>query len=125
MKELAKKSILPYRKDDPPLTQGQIREYLTQLPDWGIVEREGIPRLERSFPFGDFQEALDFTNRVGEMAEEADHHPAILVSWGRAAVSWWTHVFNRLDENDFIMAARTQEMYKKLFNSEPMEGTKS
>lgn len=125
MKELAKKSILPYRKDDPPLTQGQIREYLTQLPDWGIVEREGIPRLERSFPFGDFQEALDFTNRVGEMAEEADHHPAILVSWGRAAVSWWTHVFNRLDENDFIMAARTQEMYKKLFNSESMEGTKS
>ena len=125
MKELAFKSILPYRKDGPPMAQEQINEYLSLLPAWGIVEREGIPRLERSFPFGDFQEALDFTNRVGEMAEEADHHPAILVSWGRAAVSWWTHVFNRLDENDFIMAARTQEMYKKLFNSEPMEGTKS
>jgi len=125
MKELALRSILPYRKDDPPLAQEQISEYLSLLPDWRIVEREGIPRLERSFPFGDFQEALDFTNRVGEMAEEADHHPAILVSWGRAAVSWWTHVFNRLEENDFIMAARTQELFKKEFNSGSNEGTKS
>lgn len=125
MKELAKKSILPYQKDDPPLTQEQISEYLSLLPAWGIVEREGIPRLERSFPFEDFQGALDFTNRVGEMAEEADHHPAILVSWGRAAVSWWTHVFKRLHTNDFIMAARTEELFKKEFNTGSRETTES
>lgn len=125
MKELAFKSILPYRKDGPPMAQEQISEYLSLLPAWGIVEREGIPRLERSFPFGDFQGALDFTNRVGEMAEEADHHPAILVSWGRAAVSWWTHVVNGLHENDFIMAARTEELYKKDFNSGSREMTQS
>ncbi len=125
MKELAFKSILPYRKDGPPLTQEKISEYLTLLPAWGIVEREGIPRLEKSFPFRDFQEALDFTNRVAALAEEADHHPAILISWGRAAISWWTHVVKGLHDNDFIMAARTEELYKIEFNSGSMEGTES
>ena len=112
MTNLASKPCLPCRGDEKPLFPEQIEEYLVLLPDWKIVEREGIPRLERSFPFPDFKGALNFTNQVGEMAEEVDHHPAILVSWGRAAVSWWTHVVNGLHENDFIMAARTNDLYQ-------------
>jgi 4a-hydroxytetrahydrobiopterin dehydratase len=112
MTNLASKPCLPFRGDEKPLSPEQIEEYLDQLPDWKIVEREDIPRLERSFPFPDFKGALQFTNQVGEMAEEVDHHPAILVSWGRAAVSWWTHVVNGLHENDFIMAARTNDLYQ-------------
>jgi 4a-hydroxytetrahydrobiopterin dehydratase len=112
MKELASQSILPYRKEDQPLGEDQITEYLKKLPNWGIVEREGIPRLERSFKFKDFQHALDFTNRIGALAEEEDHHPAILVSWGRAAVSWWTHFVEGLHQNDFTMAARTELIYQ-------------
>ena len=112
MTNLASKPCLPLRGDEKPLSPDQIKEYLDQLPDWKIVEREDIPRLERSFPFPDFKGALHFTNQVGEMAEEVDHHPAILVSWGRAAVSWWTHVIRGLHENDFIMAARTNDLYQ-------------
>ena len=112
--ELASMTCVPCRGGELPLTQKQIREYLGSLPEWGIVEREGIPRLERRFGFPDFKQALSFTNQVGEMAEEVDHHPAILVTWGMAAVSWWTHVINGLHDNDFIMAARSDEKYQEL-----------
>ena len=112
MTNLALKPIHTLCSDEKLLSPMKIEEYLVQLPDWKIVEREGIPRLERSFPFPDFKGALHFTNQVGEMAEEVDHHPAILVSWGRAAVSWWTHVVKGLHENDFIMAARTNDLYQ-------------
>lgn len=115
---LASKTCIPCRGDEKPLTQEQINEYLATLPDWGIVEREGIPRLERQFRFPNFQQALVFTNMVGEMSEEVDHHPAILLTWGMAAVSWWTHVIDGLHENDFIMAARADEKYQTLSEDE-------
>ena len=115
MKELANKHCQPCQEGDIPLTDQQIEEHLESLPGWKIMEREGIPRLEKSFPFKNFLEALDFTNQVGELAEEADHHPAILVSWGRSAVSWWTHAINGLHENDFILAARTELLFLEKF----------
>jgi 4a-hydroxytetrahydrobiopterin dehydratase len=115
MEELTHKNIIPARKGEPPATQKETEAYLKILPDWEIVEREGIPRLERSFEFPNFQEALDFTNLVGELAEEVDHHPAVLLTWGRAAVSWWTHVIRDLHENDFILAARTEAIYQDKF----------
>ena len=113
MNEFASRNIMPYSKTAQPLTGQQISDYLERLPGWKIVEVEGIPRLEKSFSFENFREAVVFTNRVAELAEEADHHPAILVSWGKAAVSWWTHVNKRLGENDFIMAARTEKIYRE------------
>ncbi|MCJ7717783.1 MAG: 4a-hydroxytetrahydrobiopterin dehydratase [Anaerolineales bacterium] len=112
--DLASKTCIPCRGGEQPLTQEQINKYLEILPDWEIMEREGIPRLERRFKFPDFSQALAFTNQVGDLAEEVDHHPAILVTWGMAAVSWWTHVINGLHDNDFIMAARTDEKYQQL-----------
>ncbi len=116
--DLASKTVVPSRGGEQPLTQEQINKYLLTIPEWGIVEREGIPRLERRFKFSDFKEALTFTNQVGDIAEEVDHHPAILVTWGMAAVSWWTHVINGLHENDFIMAARTDEKFQELSTNE-------
>jgi 4a-hydroxytetrahydrobiopterin dehydratase len=112
MSDLSKRKIVPVGKDSASVNDRQIPVYLEQLPGWQIVDREGIPRLEKSFSFKDFQGALDFTNQVGALAEKMDHHPAILVSWGRAAVSWWTHVIGGLHENDFSMAARTEELYR-------------
>ncbi len=67
----------------------------------------GIARLERRYAFGNFLEALDFTNRVGREAQDEDHHPALLTEWGAVTVSWWTHNIGGLHRNDFIMAART------------------
>ena len=112
MDKLAKKTCQPCRQGDQPVSQDQIALYLETLPEWGIMEREGVPRLERSYKFSDFQEALDFTNKVGEMAEQEDHHPAILLTWGRVVVSWWTHIIKDLHINDFILAARTEELYQ-------------
>ena len=75
-----------------------------------MVEREGIERLERVSPCKDFAEALSFTNRVGALAEDEGHHPAILTEWGRVTVTLWTHKIRGLHRNDFIMAAKIDPM---------------
>jgi 4a-hydroxytetrahydrobiopterin dehydratase len=91
------------------VTRQEIGQYLPQLPGWRIVDVDGIERLEKTFPFNSFAQALHFTNQVGDLAEQANHHPAILIEWGRVTVSWWTHTIAGLHVNDFIMAARTDQ----------------
>jgi len=87
-----------------------MRELGREVPEWDVVEREGIPRLERVFRFPDFRGALAFTQRVGELAESEHHHPALLTEWGRVTVTWWTHKIRGLHRNDFIMAAKTERL---------------
>ena len=98
--------------DEPRLTDEQIEELHAQVTDWKVVSREGIKRLERSFKFKNFRDALAFTNQVGELAEQEQHHPALLTEYGRVSVSWWTHAVRGLHRNDFIMAARSDELYE-------------
>ena len=98
------------RRGAPTATAEERTEYLPQIPEWRIVEREGIERLERVFAFGNFADALEFTNRVGELAEAEAHHPALLTEWGRVTVTWWTHKIRGLHRNDFVMAARTDRL---------------
>jgi 4a-hydroxytetrahydrobiopterin dehydratase len=100
----------PCRGGMPPLTDGEIDQYYRQLQSWSVVEKGGIKRLEKSFKFNDFAEALAFTNKVGEIAEKQGHHPDILTEWGRVTVSWWTHAIRGLHKNDFIMAAKTDAL---------------
>lgn len=107
MTELTRQTCEPCRAGAPPASEAEISAWRPQIPDWEIVEHEGIPRLERVFPFPDFVQALSFTNRVGALAEEQGHHPALLTEWGRVTVSWWTHKIRNLHVNDFVMAART------------------
>jgi 4a-hydroxytetrahydrobiopterin dehydratase len=76
-----------------------------------VVTRDGVRRLEREFRFRNFSAALDFTNQIGGLAEEEDHHPALLTEWGRVTAAWWTHRVGGLHRNDFIMAAKTDEIY--------------
>ncbi len=99
------------RADSPQVTDEEIRELSPQIPDWMIVEREGEKRLERVFKFPDFAQALAFTMRVGEEAEEQDHHPLLVTEWGKVTVDWWTHKIHGLHRNDFIMAAKTDQVY--------------
>jgi 4a-hydroxytetrahydrobiopterin dehydratase len=96
----------------PTLTDEEIDQFYRQLQLWSVVEKGGIKRLERSFDFQDFAEALAFTNRVGQIAEEEGHHPDILTEWGKVTVSWWTHKIGGLHKNDFIMAAKTDSLYE-------------
>lgn len=99
------------REGEPTVTAAEMDRFLTQVPGWKVVEREGIKRLERVFKFKDFVEALAFTNKVGDLAEAEGHHPAILTEWGRVTVTWWTHKIKGLHRNDFIMAAKTHDLY--------------
>ena len=111
MTDLLREKCVACRRDAPLVTDDELAALRQQVPDWRIEEQEaGIPRLVRVFRFPDFAGALAFTNRIGRIAEEADHHPAILTEWGRATVSWWTHTIKGLHRNDFIMAARTDSL---------------
>ena len=107
MTELIHRTCEACRVGAPPATEAEIAAYRPQIPEWDIVERGGIPRLERVFTFPNFVEALSFTNRVGALAEEEGHHPALLTEWGRVTVAWWTHKIRNLHVNDFVMAAKT------------------
>ena len=98
------------RKGEPTVTEAEIAELHPQVPEWRIIERDGIRHLEGTFRFEDFGQALAFTNKVGEIAEEAGHHPDLLTEWGRVTVTWWTHKIRGLHRNDFIMAAKTDRL---------------
>jgi 4a-hydroxytetrahydrobiopterin dehydratase len=111
MKSLALGHCTACRPGEPTVTAAEIAELQPQIPEWRVVEREGIQRLERVFAFKDFAQALAFTNRVSELAEAEGHHPAILTEWGRVTVAWWTHAIGGLHRNDYIMAAKTDQAY--------------
>jgi 4a-hydroxytetrahydrobiopterin dehydratase len=102
------------RRDAPTVSDAEIAELRPQIPEWELVEQEGVKRLTRVFSFDDFAQALEFTNRVGEIAEAEGHHPALLTEWGRTTVSWWTHKIKGLHRNDFIMAAKTDALYQSV-----------
>jgi 4a-hydroxytetrahydrobiopterin dehydratase len=95
----------------PQATEKEIGEFLTHLPDWKLVDNDGLKRIQRSFKFKDFAQALEFTNKVGALAEQEGHHPSILTRWGNVRVTFWTHKIGGLHRNDFIMAARTDKLY--------------
>ena len=93
------------------MDENEIQKLSSRIPEWDLIEVGKIKRLERKFKFKNFEEAMDFTNRVGELAEKEDHHPALLTEWGSVTVTWWTHSVGGLHRNDFIMAARTDDIY--------------
>jgi len=111
---LSKESCEACRADAPLVTREDMDHLLPLIPEWTVVSEEGIPRLQRTFTFPDFAGALIFTNRVGDIAEQEGHHPEILTEWGKVTVTWWTHKIRGLHRNDFIMAARTDEVYLSL-----------
>jgi len=112
MGELLQMKCTACRGDEPTLTDAEVAELLPRVPEWQVVQREGIEHLERMFRFRNFAQALAFTNRVGEQAEDEGHHPALLTEWGRVTVTWWTHKIGGLHRNDFIMAAKTDEIFE-------------
>jgi 4a-hydroxytetrahydrobiopterin dehydratase len=83
---------------------------LAQLPAWQLVRDGETDKLQRVFEFPNFVAALDFTNQVGALAEQYNHHPALLTEWGRVTVRWWTHKIGGLHRNDFVLAAKTDQL---------------
>ena len=108
MSDLADKTCVPCRGDVPPLRGKELEELESQLPDWEVVEGH---HLRREFRFRNFREALDFVNRVGELAEEQGHHPDVEFGWGRAAITIFTHKIDGLTESDFVLAAKVDRVH--------------
>lgn len=108
MSDLASKECIPCRGGIPPLAADELAELQEALGgDWQVIEGH---HLEKTFRFPDFQQALDFTNRIGGLAEEVNHHPDICLGWGRVQVTLWTHKIDGLAEADFIWAAKADRL---------------
>jgi len=108
MPSLASKTCVPCRGGVPPLHGKELESLCQQVPQWKVVKQHHITR---SFAFPDFKQALDFVNRVGAEAEAQGHHPDILLAWGKAEITLWTHKIDGLTESDFIMAAKIDGLH--------------
>jgi len=104
---LADKTCVPCRGGVPPLKGEELQSFLKQVPGWEAANEH---HLHREFRFPDFKQALDFVNHVGAIAEEQGHHPDILLSWGKAEITVWTHKVDGLTESDFILAAKINRL---------------
>lgn len=111
MSNLAQQTCEACKSDAPTLSESEINELKPDVPEWEVKEIDGEKRLSRQFKFKNFAQALAFTQTVGDLAEEADHHPAILTEYGKVTVDWWTHKIGGLHKNDFVMAAKTDKAY--------------
>ncbi|MCK0153569.1 4a-hydroxytetrahydrobiopterin dehydratase [Alcanivorax sp. S6407] len=98
------------RADAPEVTEQEKESLFPQIPEWIQVEEDGVEKLQRHFSFRNFEQALAFTNQVGQLAEREGHHPAILTEYGKVTVTWWTHKISGLHRNDFICAAKTDAL---------------
>ena len=110
MINLASGKCVACRREEPTLTDAEIADLHLHVPIWQILEVDGVKRIERIFKLKNFVEAIAFTNKIGVIAEEEDHHPLIITEWGRVTVQWWSHKIRGLHKNDFIMAAKTDEI---------------
>jgi len=111
MNDLRTMNCNPPKIGGPALDTSEINTYLPQIPDWEVIEVGGVKRLTHQYKFKNFVTALEFTNKVGVLAEQEDHHPAILTEWGKVTVTWWTHAVSGLHINDFISAAKTDQIF--------------
>jgi len=110
MDQLTKKTCDACRVGAPLATEDEIIEFKRQLPSWSIIEDDDVKRLKRVFTFNNFMDAVAFTQKVAVLSEDENHHPSILTEWGKVTVCWWTHKIRGLHVNDFIMAAKTDQL---------------
>ena len=110
--ELTREKCVACRADAPRVSDEEIAALHPQVSDWLLTEENAVKQLHRTFRFRNFAEALAFTTRVAELAEAEGHHPRLVTEWGKVTVAWWTHKIRGLHRNDFIMAAKTDALYR-------------
>ena len=108
MTSLADRPCVPCRGGVPPLGAAQIAPLLAQIDGWQAVEEH---HLEKTFRLKNFARALELVNRIGAIAEAENHHPDLLLAWGRVGVKVWTHKINGLTESDFFFAAKCDQAF--------------
>ncbi len=119
MSELSAEQCTRPPKGTHPLNPIEIDNLLPLVEGWLVISSEEVPKLQKLFRFKRYKDALDFVLAVGLAAEEQDHHPRIVIEYGKVTIEWWTHVVNGLHRNDFIMAAKTDELYRSREDTKP------
>ena len=100
--------------DAPKVSDEELATLIKEIPSWAPIIRDNIMMLERTYSLGNYENAVKFTNLVAELAETEDHHPALLLEWGKVTVTWWSHKIKGLHRNDFICAAKTDQLFKTI-----------
>lgn len=113
MNPLSQETCTPCRRGAVGLTPAEVAALLPQLPRWEHIEIEGIPQLQRRFPFKTYLQGLKFVHQVAHLAEDNHHHPVLVLEWAQVTVRWWTHTLGGLHRNDFILAARCDDLYRE------------
>ena len=108
---LADYNLLDLKPSQSAMNEQELQPFLQQLPNWEISAVEDIPQLQCNYKFANFVEAMNFANKITVIAEQADHHPCLCVEWGKVALCWWSHDVKGLDLRDFVMAAKSDQLY--------------
>ena len=113
MTGLLSKKCVPCEAGIPPLSKEKIAEYIKQLSsEWQLIEEKNIPRIKKRFKFANFKDAIAFVNKIANLAEKEGHHPNIFVFYNKVDIELYTHAIKGMHDNDFIMAAKIDELIK-------------
>ncbi|WP_246723053.1 4a-hydroxytetrahydrobiopterin dehydratase [Aliikangiella sp. G2MR2-5] len=111
--KLCEKLCQTCRTDSAKMNAEEKAKFMQELSGWRIASLQGVEQLIKEFDFSNFEDALQFTNRVAEIAQQEGHHPALVTEWGKVTVHWWTHKIKGLHLNDFICAAKTDKLARE------------
>ena len=109
MNDLSSQSCEACQIDAPKVPQDQIQILLSEINGWILIE-EPINKIQKIFSFKSYKDSVDFSNKVASLADDEDHHPQIILEWGKVTVIWWSHKIEGLHKNDFICAAKTDKL---------------
>lgn len=110
MNGLSRQKCEACRADAPKVSDEELARLMRMIPEWQPVSIDGVLQLKREFKFKNFKQAMAFSNRLADLAEEEGHHPGIFTEWGKVTVTWWSHSIGGLHRNDFVMAAKTDTL---------------
>ena len=111
MSDLASNTCEACRIDAPTVSNNEASMLVKEIEGWDLIN-DGIKKLKKEFSFSNYSDSVDFSNKVADMADKEDHHPQIILEWGKVTVIWWSHKIKGLHKNDFICAAKTNKISK-------------
>jgi 4a-hydroxytetrahydrobiopterin dehydratase len=115
--KLSDRKCVPCQGGVPPLKGEALQQFLRELGSgWTAIQDH---HLEKTYKFRNFREALDFTNAIGQIAEQEGHHPEITLTWGKVVLRTWTHKIDGLTENDFVLAAKVEQIFRPASTGQP------
>ena len=109
MSDLSSQSCEACQIEAPKVPQDQIQIFLSEINGWVLID-EPIKKIQKVFSFKSYKDSIDFSNKVASLADDEDHHPQIVLEWGKVTVIWWSHKIGGLHKNDFICAAKTDKL---------------